>query len=831
MAEAKLVGICNMPVVDRKQGKRDAVARVARYKDSCFKTLSCLFAVFVVASHLQAEPVLIESITSSASTNANTPNFPYYQELAGNWGGTLNLSEAPSTPPFVAAHARQIETNFGSPSFLFLATNDLSLQPGLTYAVQVTTPTSSSQPPPGDLIVAVEATGITNSSLPATTTAFSLSGVDKWTTLGEIICDTQNPTFTFTYVSGSLSSSPVRRFYAQCIRFIPQDQTNGTRTWTGDAGASDPMWNNPTNWGGTAPKLTGDDIEFGGVSGLYSVPDGPFSVNSINFLPGAGQFRIGANYSGPLSVATTNGIANLSSTNQSFLGPIDQGAVPLIVETGTKMLTISNTFAGTAGYTVKGSGSLYLRVVSSVINPITGPIFVQGGATLRLEKYGAIGATGPGSGDVTLDGGTLQNDYTGTSTPLFLSPSRSILIGPGGGVIISVNPNTQGLTYGGVIADAPGGSGPLTKEGSGRLTFNGVEPNTFSGVTIVNGGRLVLANSSSNAVAGDLYIAGGIVQLANNDQIADTATVTVTGGSILAIPNTISDTVAKVILDSGSITGAVSTLTATNFDFRSGTNSAILAGNADLVKTTASTVRLYNTNTYTGATTVNDGKLFINGVIGPGDVNVLGGVLGGSGTVTGPVTVQNGSMLSPGQSIGTLTIATNLYLMPGSLTVMEINKSTATNDLIAGLTNVTYGGTLVITNLAGTLTTNDVFKLFNALQYQGDFDNYELPQQQGIAWDTSSLTNDGTIRTIAPALPPEQPQLTNTTLDGTNLIFSGVGGPTNGAYYVLTSTNIALPATNWSLLSTGQFDASGWFIFTNPVLTDIPELYYMLQLP
>lgn len=57
------------------------------------------------------------------------------------------------------------------------------------------------------------------------------------------------------------------------------------------------------------------------------------------------------------------------------------------------------------------------------------------------------------------------------------------------------------------------------------------------------------------------------------------------------------------------------------------------------------------------------------------------------------------------------------------------------------------------------------------------------------------------------------------------------GGPTNVSYYVLTTTNLALPAANWTRLATNQFDNSGGFKLTNAVLAGMPQTFYRLQLP
>jgi len=73
------------------------------------------------------------------------------------------------------------------------------------------------------------------------------------------------------------------------------------------------------------------------------------------------------------------------------------------------------------------------------------------------------------------------------------------------------------------------------------------------------------------------------------------------------------------------------------------------------------------------------------------------------------------------------------------------------------------------------------------------------------------------------------PFINTVTLSGKNLIVSGTNGAQNGNYYILTSTNLALSPTNWLRTSTNPFDASGNFIFTNPVDPGQSQLFYLLQ--
>ena len=63
------------------------------------------------------------------------------------------------------------------------------------------------------------------------------------------------------------------------------------------------------------------------------------------------------------------------------------------------------------------------------------------------------------------------------------------------------------------------------------------------------------------------------------------------------------------------------------------------------------------------------------------------------------------------------------------------------------------------------------------------------------------------------------------------LAMSGSGGPAGGTYYVLGSTNIALPVNLWTRIETNQFDANGNFSFTNAADPGATQTFYRLQLP
>jgi hypothetical protein len=75
------------------------------------------------------------------------------------------------------------------------------------------------------------------------------------------------------------------------------------------------------------------------------------------------------------------------------------------------------------------------------------------------------------------------------------------------------------------------------------------------------------------------------------------------------------------------------------------------------------------------------------------------------------------------------------------------------------------------------------------------------------------------------------PAIAGISLHGSNLVFTGSGGAVGGPYYLLSSTNLTLPLSQWQRIATNNFDVNGNFNFTNASGITMSEMYYLLQLP
>jgi hypothetical protein len=51
----------------------------------------------------------------------------------------------------------------------------------------------------------------------------------------------------------------------------------------------------------------------------------------------------------------------------------------------------------------------------------------------------------------------------------------------------------------------------------------------------------------------------------------------------------------------------------------------------------------------------------------------------------------------------------------------------------------------------------------------------------------------------------QPPVIGGISFSGTNIVITGTNGTAGANYYVLTTTNLLTPLTNWTILTTNQF--------------------------
>ena len=101
------------------------------------------------------------------------------------------------------------------------------------------------------------------------------------------------------------------------------------------------------------------------------------------------------------------------------------------------------------------------------------------------------------------------------------------------------------------------------------------------------------------------------------------------------------------------------------------------------------------------------------------------------------------------------------------------------------------------------------------------------PVPAGLGWDMNALNMNGTLSVVVIA----KPVIGSAAISGNGFKFTGTGGVANANFYLLGTTNLVIPATNWMRLLTNQFDGNGNFNITNVLNPAWPQTFYLLQVP
>jgi autotransporter-associated beta strand protein len=279
-----------------------------------------------------------------------------------------------------------------------------------------------------------------------------------------------------------------------------------------------------------------------------------------------------------------------------------------------------------------------------------GSTAARGAFTNNGAAVAAIGTTGgetrfidastAANGIFTNNGGTASGAiggdtaFFGTSTAAnatIINNGGTVSGAKGGGTFFRFNSTAGSAT---LVANGGTGGGD-----GGRIVFAEDSAGGTSRVEVFGNGNLdISVHNAPGVTVGSIEGSGKVFLGANNLSVGS---------------NNMSTLFSGVVQDGGQNGGSGGSLT----------------------KIGPGTLTLSGPNTYTGPTTVNAGKLVVNGSI-TSAVTVNGGTLGGSGT-TGSVTVNSGGVLSPGNSPGILHVAGNLSLALGSTCLVELNGPTA----------------------------------------------------------------------------------------------------------------------------------------------------------
>ncbi|MEI7908753.1 MAG: autotransporter-associated beta strand repeat-containing protein [Verrucomicrobiota bacterium] len=451
----------------------------------------------------------------------------------------------------------------------------------------------------------------------------------------------------------------------------------------------------PRAWTGSTYDLTRADL---GGTVQVGLTEGAFVAGNATYAGFDNFSLITPDLDLPLTWA--NGADGNWTTGTWSGGPptYPASANPAIIDTPWNVTVDSSQAA--ASLAVSNGGSVSVTdtgtlVVGGLLNLTDATLSIAAGANFTLPV-------------TTLSGGTLSISGTHTlSAVISLSATSTV----------STPDVADSVTISGALA---GGAVGLTKTGDGALLLSNTG-NSYTGTTTVNGGTLAMVDAIgyNNTIMGPVVInSGGTLRWDGQGTIADSATVTVNGGILnLQSGNDYISTLTlsggaqvqgdqsayqflivngsggtQIVATGGGDAGMISSrlaitskwggttgnrtqefavddataLTITGPIVNTAPNSSAYTGS--VLKSGTGTLTLTGTNTYSGATTVNDGALIVASTGGltfkPTTDEVSNKVTG-----TGAVTLDGGF---------TIDLSTADATVGNSWTLVDVTTLTAT---------------------------------------------------------------------------------------------------------------------------------------------------------
>jgi autotransporter-associated beta strand protein len=553
-------------------------------------------------------------------------------------------------------------------------------------------------------------------------------------------------------------------------------------------------------------------------------------------------------------IQTTGDNLQLGGSMSGFAGTLNCLASPG-GNAKCQILTTGVGLTSAATVNIAAGGTLYVANAGVTI-PCPVNIYGLGNnetyGALRLESGALV------SGPVTLYGSTtIGGGGTGTGT-------ISGAINDGGhGYAVTKTVNTGTIALSGSNTFSGGitiSGGLLSITGAGDLGDNGSGSGFYAGA-ITNNSAFNYASSAAQTLSGVISGTGFLAQ-SGPGVLTLSGTNTYTGGTLIANG-------AKLVIDDnhgagdlgdlgngsgGSYAGAITNYG--SFVYASSaaqTLSGAISGTGTLAQRGSGTLTLSGANTYSGATVISNGTTLVLGSGGsinstPSISLAEGATLdvsaysaysllssiklsaSGAGTTAGSTAATIKGAASNGATV-TLGGPLALTFTPTAFSGDTTHPALYISQISAGEL-VLSGSTITVSNAAATPLGAGTYSLVQVAP--GGVISLGTPAVTvtGLAsGTTNSLSvSGGSLNLVVVSTVVPVPAINSFALSGTNLIFSGTNGPNSGTFHVLTSTNVALPLSNWTSIATGAFSPTGTFSVTNAVGVN-PSQFFLIEVP
>jgi len=503
-----------------------------------------------------------------------------------------------------------------------------------------------------------------------------------------------------------MKTTPVK--FALCLGIIAFSGIHSAKAankqWV--ASPTNANWSTGANWGGTAP-VANDSLIFAtsSTTTLNNDITAATQFNGITFNSGASAFTLNGN-----SITLGGNVTNSSTSLQTINLAMAATAVrTFTMTTGGGNITIGGNITGSGGgITTAGAGTLTLSAAGnsytgattvangttlSLIGSLTGATAITNSGTFTESGAGVIGsaaatftnsagtATLSGintyTGTTTVNGGTLNLDFSGATTP---STATNI--------IKSGNALTLG---GGALVIKGGGSGASNSQTLGTLTINqntsstiSLTQNSATSLSLVLGG---ITHNGQSSMDITLPTAGSVTttlaQAPSNNVLVDS------NGAAWATANGGATWLQKATGSSPFALTALSSYATGNGNYTS-TNNVDVTNGDSVSGVTVNTLRFNSANstlTLAGTNTISTGGLLITSS-GTG-ASITGGTLIGAANATAGLYIHDYGTANIGSVIANNAANSNLTIVgTGTTTLSGANTYSGATSINAGTTKL-----------------------------------------------------------------------------------------------------------------------------------------------